>query len=290
MIQDHSFTPVFDRFRPTATSFIVTIYGDVVVPRGGVLWMGDLIALCAGAGISETLVRTAVSRLVAAGQLSGERRGRRSYYSLAAPARQEFDDAAARLFGPVPGRSDWVILHAPGLADDAARRRGYGAMGAGNFLLPGWMAAGAVPGPEPAQAFRADAISPPLALAARLWELDALAADYREMLALFAPALRAASLAPPGGAEALRLRLALVHSFRRILLRDPQLPPDSLPEGWRGAEARAVFARLYTLLSGAADSFIGARLEGLDGPLPAENEITRARLAGLAAIAGPADD
>ena len=67
-----------------AAGFIVTIYGDVVEPRGGVAWTGNLIETCAAVGISETLVRTAVSRLVAAGQLSGEREGRRSFYRLAA--------------------------------------------------------------------------------------------------------------------------------------------------------------------------------------------------------------
>lgn len=62
--------------QPRASSFIVTIYGDVVEPRGNVLWMGTLIECCARHGISESLVRTAVSRLVAAGRLEGERIGR----------------------------------------------------------------------------------------------------------------------------------------------------------------------------------------------------------------------
>ena len=60
-------------------AFIVTVYGDVVVPRGGVLWTGTLIEVCERVGISESLVRTAVSRLVAAHRLRGERLGRHSY-------------------------------------------------------------------------------------------------------------------------------------------------------------------------------------------------------------------
>ena len=47
---------------PRAASFIVTIYGDVVEPRGGTLAMATLIDSCARHGISESLVRTAVSR------------------------------------------------------------------------------------------------------------------------------------------------------------------------------------------------------------------------------------
>lgn len=54
----------------------MTIYGDVVEPRGGIARIGNPIETCAEVGISENLVRTAVSRLVAAGQLSGEREGR----------------------------------------------------------------------------------------------------------------------------------------------------------------------------------------------------------------------
>ncbi len=58
-----------------AASFIVTLYGDVVEPRGGLLWMGTLVEVCALVGISETRVRTAVSRLVAAGPARGDARG-----------------------------------------------------------------------------------------------------------------------------------------------------------------------------------------------------------------------
>ncbi len=68
-------------FPPKAAQLIVTIYGDIVEPRGGVLWMGDLISLCAGFSVNESLVRTAVSRLVSKGQLKGEREGRRSFYA-----------------------------------------------------------------------------------------------------------------------------------------------------------------------------------------------------------------
>lgn len=82
----------------TAGSFIVTVYGDVVVPRGEVLWIGSLIETCARIGISENLVRTAVSRMVAAGRLEGERSGRRSFYRLAPAARAEFADAARLLY------------------------------------------------------------------------------------------------------------------------------------------------------------------------------------------------
>ncbi|MCV0428453.1 MAG: PaaX family transcriptional regulator, partial [Roseibium sp.] len=72
---------------PKAAQLIVSMYGDIVEPRGGVLWMGNLISLCAGFNVNESLVRTAVSRLVSKGQLEGQREGRRSYYALTEEAR-----------------------------------------------------------------------------------------------------------------------------------------------------------------------------------------------------------
>ena len=110
---------VLDGLSLRAGSFIVTIYGDVVEPRGGRLWMGALIEICARVGISESLVRTAVSRLVAAGQLEGERAGRRSFYGLTERARREFLAAAQIIFQPPP-RPGWSLLWLPPeLGDDA---------------------------------------------------------------------------------------------------------------------------------------------------------------------------
>lgn len=268
-------------FAPTATSFIVSVYGDIVVPRGGVLWMGSLIAFCAGAGINESLVRTAVSRLVASGRLTGERRGRRSYYRLAEPAQAEFAEAAQRLYGPGHAASGFVILHAPDLPPDQARLAGYGAMGGGTYLLPDWMA------PLPGTAFRAEPLGPVAALAAALWDLDSLAQDYQQMLDRFLPLaadLRAGrSLARP---DALLLRLALVHVFRRVLLRDPELPAAALPADWPGAAARALFRTLYPALSDLAESHIADSLEGDLGPLPGRTPRTEARLARMQAGEG----
>ena len=94
---------------PRASAFIVTIYGDVVVPRGGVLWIGNLIECCSVQGISETLVRTAVSRLMSAGRLQSKRLGRKSFYGLTKAAQEEFRDAANILYTPEPEPAGWLI-------------------------------------------------------------------------------------------------------------------------------------------------------------------------------------
>ena len=92
----------FAESRPLrAGSFIVTVYGDAVVPRGGELALSSLIRVVEPFGISETLVRTAVSRLMQDGWLHGTRIGRRSFYRLTTSGAERFADATRRIYhGP----------------------------------------------------------------------------------------------------------------------------------------------------------------------------------------------
>lgn len=255
--------------RLNAAAFIVTIYGDVVVPRGGVLWTGTLIELCGGAGINESLVRTAVSRLVAASQLAGERIGRRSYYRLESSAVAAFTEAANLLYGPDQPAAGWQIIHHPELKPDDARHQRMGHMGASVFIRPDR----GQPLPAGALVFHGEAVTTAAPLAS-FWDLRALRDGYAQFMSLF-ERIDPATLT---AAEALLVRLLLVHAYRGVLLRDPRLPADHLPPDWNGAEARATFRRLYAALSPAAHRHIAVACEGTDGPLPAETEATLQRL------------
>ena len=250
-----------------AAGFIVSLYGDAVIPRGGEVWIGTIIETCAGLGISETLVRTAVSRLVAAGQLEGWRRGRRSFYRLSEAARAEYDAAARLIYGPPEPVTHWRFLHLP---EDGAEARMTQLEHQGYTRLRPLLAVGPARGPVPAGLLAFDAIPQGAALlpefAAQAWDLAPHAAAYRRLCAAFAPL---ECLTPASGAEALTARLLLVHAWRGALLRDPRLPAAALPADWPGHAARALFHRLYAALSPLADSQIGARFEGAAGLLPA---------------------
>ncbi|WP_245155570.1 PaaX family transcriptional regulator C-terminal domain-containing protein [Paracoccus ravus] len=267
---------ILDGLPLRSAAFIVTVYGDVVVPRGGVLWTGTLIEICERVGINESLVRTAVSRLVAAKRLAGERAGRRSYYRLDASAQKEFSEAAALLYAPDIPAQGWQILHAPGLSEDEARHLRMGHMGGQVFIRPD---RGQIP-PPGAVLFRA---SDPEAVndLAGYWDLSALQARYLDMLARFDALAQAARKGGLSDGVALVARLLLVHVYRGVLLRDPRLPAQALPENWKGLEARALFRALYRDLSPAADRHIAARFEGVEGFLAETTPETAKRLAGL---------
>lgn len=258
-----------------AAGFIVTLYGDVVLPRGGEIWIGNIIEVCAGVGISETLVRTAVSRLVAAGQLEGRRAGRRSFYRLARAAEGEFSRASHAIYGPAED-GGWCFVYLPDrLADSLMaqlERAGFARLKPQLAIGPDHIAV-----PEGALVFH----TAPMPGAAHLPEFAASAWDLASHARAYAAfAARFGALAEnevSDGAGALTLRLLLVHAYRQVLLRDPRLPSSALPADWPGIEARRVFARAYLALSKAADSHVATRFEAVSGALANQTADTKAR-------------
>jgi phenylacetic acid degradation operon negative regulatory protein len=259
-------TSLVNDMQITAASFIVTVYGDVVVPRGEVLWMGSLIEICNRIGIRENLVRTAVSRLVVAGRLQGERQGRRSFYRLAPTARAEFAQATARLYTHDARPAGWQLLAVDELPDETRRQFHMAQVGGGCWLAPDW---GQMP--DGARLVMRVPDSQPEAMPgiAAFWELRPLQDRYDTFLARFLPVATALeqghTLTP---ADALTLRLLLVHSYRAAVLRDPFLPVSLLPQDWSGTRARELFRNLYLALTPPAELDI-AVLADASGFLPA---------------------
>lgn len=272
---------LLDAFQIKAAAFIVTLYGDIVEPRGGVLWVGSIIESCAAVGISENLVRTAVSRLMAAGQLESERAGRRSYYRLTSSARTEFAYAAKVLYDQ-PAAAQWRLVYLDGAEADtsmrALKRLGYASINAR-------MAIGSddVPLPPHVLVWQADVLQGHSAMrqfVAAHWDLPTYAQAYQGFISSFEPVT--ALLDEIDAATALTLRLLMVHEYRHIALRAPHFPAEALPEFWAGHEARKLFTHLYLALSKMADTQIGTRFINAQGALPVQSEQLGQRLARLA--------
>lgn len=271
---------------PRTGSLIITVFGDAVVPRGGVLAIATLITLFEPMGIGGPVVRTAVSRLVAEGWL--ERAGKaRGVYRLTASARAEFARATARIYGPPPPATEEIalILLSDGEGRDEARARlaeaGWG------FVAPAVAVAPA--GRETPKAgaairliARAERRNDLVALAASAWPLQALAARYADFLDTYTEAAkslaRTGELAPLVAAVT---RLLLIHDFRRAILRDPLLPSAWLPPEWPGLRARALCAALYARLLPAAEAWLDAHGSRGEGPLPPPDPSLAARFADL---------
>src|SRR5580698_9902375 len=114
----------FRRQRPLrGGSLIVTLFGDSILPRGGVVALGSLIELTAPFGLNERLVRTAASRLVLEGWIEGRRTGKLSEYRLSKNGRSLFVEATKRIYGE-PGTAwsgRWTLIVVPPMR--AAQRK-----------------------------------------------------------------------------------------------------------------------------------------------------------------------
>lgn len=96
---------------------------------------------------------------------------------------------------------------------------------------------------------------PIASLAPQCWNLDDVASQYQQFTHQFAP-WEALLDEPASPADAFAARMLLLHTWRRIVLHDPQLPMPMLPEQWPGHAARALCGRLYWKLFDASEKHL----------------------------------
>ncbi len=264
-----------------AWSLIVTVFGDVVIPRGGSLWLGTLLPIMAHAGIEAGVVRTAASQLVSDGWLVRERVGRNSYYRLSSRAERETDGAAARIYGlaqaSLPGPWTLAVLTAASGVERLAARQDLLRIGAGQiatdvFIAPAGRGASlAASGRIVLDVFPRNT-EEARNIARLAWPLDDLAAVYRRFISTFGPMAEAlACRRKIGDLDALLLRVLVVHEWRRIILRDPDLSAELHATDWPGHEARRIAAAIWRALLPPSECWLDAHGKCSAGALPKAN-------------------
>jgi phenylacetic acid degradation operon negative regulatory protein len=262
--------------QPSRTwSIIITFYGDALLPRGDSLWLGTLHSFFQGLNIADGVVRTAMSRLAADGWLERNKVGRNSFYRLTEKGRAVFAEAAERIYHLKAAEWDGrFVLIVPSPASDRDQLRA--ALEAAGFGAPGpglWIAPSSWPVPQAAAGeirLRAHGDNADLkVLAARAWPLGEIAEAYQHFIDAFAPLLAALDKGmKPSDLDAIMARVLMIHEYRRIVLRDPALPGEILPENWPGRAARELCAALYRHLAMPSENWLDRN--GLDesGDLP----------------------
>lgn len=286
---------LLDRFHERtpirAGSLIVTVFGDAVVPRGGVLSLTSLHEIMRAFRISDTLVRTALSRLVSENWFERWKVGRNSYYRLTPQGQEAFAQATQRIYAGPPqgwaGSFDVLLLESAqdrnGLRSDLSAA-GYGALGPDLLIAPAASAAKAGP------FLRLAAAPADLATARRLveraWPLTEIESRYTRFIDIYSSTLGALEQGTGfSDLDALLVRILLIHDYRRAVLKDPLLPPDLLPTPWAGTTARALCGTVYRTLLPAAERWLGAHAQNDAGPLPAADRTFRQRFAGTEPVA-----
>lgn len=282
----------FEKRRPLrAGSLIVTVFGDAIVPRGGSLWLGALLDIMALFGSEAGLVRTALSRLVQDGLFERSRAGKNSYYRLSPQGARMFAAATHRIYRTQDpawnGSFDVALLaslepKARGAAREVLTALGFGQQAPTVLLRPVtdnqpdrpqlpdlvWLSAQVEGGPDAARVLGASA-----------WQLEAVAAGYARFIEAFEPLSAGRGKTRLDAAEAFRLRILLIHEYRRIILRDPLLPKALLPADWPGFAARRLCRQLYRTTLQSSETWLDAHGSAQGGPLPAPDAAFHQRFA-----------
>jgi phenylacetic acid degradation operon negative regulatory protein len=280
-------------------SLLVTIFGDAIAPRGGVVTLGSLIQLAAPFGLTERLVRTSVARLAQDGWLVARRDGRLSEYRLAPRGEQRFAEATQRIYskGPVDWDGHWTLLILPpngkqrrDTLRDGLRWLGFGQVSPGVFAHPNsdllqarkWLQSLEVGKDALLLEASSEDAGIDQAVVAAGWDLGDLARRYKR----FADAFSVVDVAltgkePVTPESAFVIRTLLIHDYRKIHLQDPLLPPALLPSDWVGSSAYDACAQLYGKVFAAAEDFLTTTASTLEAALPQADPAVYQRFGGI---------
>lgn len=226
-------------------SMVITVFGDLVQQRGGEISTTRLGCLLGRVGVEQGAMRTALSRLGRDGWVQSERDGRTSRYRLSAQGLDRFAPATTRIYAPprVEPVTRWAIAVQVGPTgrQEAKLSPADEAPAGAECLVVGELQ-------QISDAYRASLLSDEHRKA-----LAALAADIEAMTTH-------QNLCPLDAAAA---RVLLIHRWRRIVLRFPEVPFSLMPVNTPLADPRRAVAEAYAQLTPATEVWLESETASL---------------------------
>lgn len=226
-------------------SLLVTVFGDLAQNEGDAIEGTVLTALMADMGIKPEAIRVALHRLRNDEWIVSYKNGRTSQHSLTAHGRQISAAANPRIYNaPQQATEKWqmVILenataHTRNLMEDS----GFAA-----FMPRVYLGASTAVAPKGTIALEPKIV--PSWLAGQFEPKDLLQ-DYAALHhALLEMRQALAEAKPLNTRETTMLRCLIVHNWRRLVLKHPELPRSLYSESWRGHDCRALVSDLLLAL------------------------------------------
>lgn len=224
-------------------SLMVTLFGDLAQAEGQAIAGPVLSAVLSEMQIKPEAARVALHRLRNDGWIASQKVGRTSVHSLTDFGRSESAMASARIYAPVRSDAmDWQLVMLPDTTRDDAKDLN----AAGFAPLAPRIYLGNVDAQPPKGAWTLKGEAVPDWVKEQ-FEPEGLAQDYTNLHRVLVEV--DASLPKDAALSSLQtavLRCLIVHNWRRLVLRHPDLPPELFTSDWRG---HACHARVDHLLS-----------------------------------------
>lgn len=288
----------------SGTSLIMTVFGDCIFHRGGLISLASLIQLMDVFALNERSVRTAVFRLVQNGWLISEKIGRTSYYRVTESSRQRFIMADQKIYNF--SHTDWdqkwdlVLLSSVELENKVILKKELEWLGFANIATNVM----AYPGcdhlklqnlllnlsmTDQVVLFKAETLQlwqesyPTVKRMVEInWPVQELMQRYEKFITDFREFFNLIDGEPALDAvQAFQIRILLIHQYRRILLKDPHLPFELLPADWSALTARNLSSNLYHAVFQVADEFFLQTARTAEGTMPPAHPQFYRRFGGL---------
>lgn len=265
------------------TQFLIfTLFGEFIIPRGGSIWTGSLLALLDRLDVGERAARLALSRMARKGWLSTRKEGRRSQYSLTPRGWSLLVQGGQRIFEPPTREWDgmWqiVVFSLPEKKRSlrhAFRTRlpwfGFGQLAPNMWISPHnrkteiLALCSELNMQDHVEIFSGIHMGPSedQELVRRCWDLPRLANQYKKFIAKFEKEYLACqnngNLTEKMDDCFVR-RFWLLQHYQQFPRIDPNLPAALLPSDWIGFKARQLFEDYRGILETPANQFVDEAL------------------------------
>jgi phenylacetic acid degradation operon negative regulatory protein len=241
---------------------MLSFLGNYVLGRDVCVYSGSVIDVFARTGVGEHAARSTLARMVNRGLLRRQREGRKMYFGLTGRSAAILRDGEARVWKTGPVNRDWDgtwTLLGFSLPESWQRQRhdlrsqltwaGFGPLWGGLWIAPGRAEVAEIVAGLGLEAhvkvFRST-VEPGTDIGQMIsetWDLDALAARYRDFTVRWSPfAVDGSGQAGPNtGADPLCVKLHLLTEWLQLVRADPRLPVRHLPADWPAPGAEALF-------------------------------------------------
>jgi phenylacetic acid degradation operon negative regulatory protein len=268
--------------RTQLQQLIVTLYGLYGEGAGGSLRVSTLVALLAALGIDQQAARSTVSRLKSKGILLSQKEDGVARYALSSDILDLFSGYDQRIFAPErskPG-DPWalVVFSVP----EAQRNRRYELRAELTSLGFGFVAAGVAIAPstvmeqamERLRARKLDGYTEYFSgdylkggdireHVSQWWDLEMLDQEYSEFIDRYEELVEkwqgragtTAALSVKDRLDAFQTYVPMLTMWRKFPYRDPNLPLEYLPEGWKAPRAKNAFLTLHRILEAPAAAY-----------------------------------
>lgn len=230
-------------------SVIVSLFGDIAQGEGDQISGVALTEVGRLMGIRPEAIRVALHRLRKDGWIESLRDGRNSMHQLTVRGRQDTISATPKIYAQSPATSnDWYIIctNPGGQMSDHDKQLNTGIPLSRNTFL---ISADAPPALEDIVVFHANPEQVPDWIREQCIPQELSDATVSLERSLVGAREYISSGFEFDALQRTALRTLVVHRWRRVALRIPQVPGSFLPEDWRGNECRDLAVSLLQALS-----------------------------------------